>query len=403
VHLPRRLFAPAAALAAVVVAALPAAAGAGLQDRHHQLESQISELQSSIEEAKQREGVLSSEITSASSDIDSLEGRIDVLSGIVAGLQADLDAHRARLAALEQKLAEQTRRLEFLVRQHRIAQERLEQRLVELYEAETTSTLEIVLQVGSLSDLLEQLDYFSALGRQDKEITLKLEDLRDDMRVARAETAATKKQVARVTAELADKAAEQTAARDQLVAEQNALAAARVEKQSLLVETRSERHQHEEDLEAMQAASAAVAAEIAAAQASSPEPTDTGSSGGGVSSSGFVWPVNGVVTSGFGWRWGRMHEGIDIAAPAGTAIHAAASGTIIFAGWMGGYGNMVIIDHGGGLATAYAHMSSIWLSGGSVARGASIGGVGTTGSSTGNHLHFEVRVNGQPVDPMGYL
>jgi murein DD-endopeptidase MepM/ murein hydrolase activator NlpD len=403
VQLPRRLFAPAAALAAVVVAALPAAAGAGLQDRHQQLESQISELSNSIEEAKQREGVLSSEISSASSDINSLEGRIDVLSGVVAELQADLDAHRARLAALEQKLAEQTRRLEFLVRQHRIAQERLEQRLVELYEADTTSTLEIVLQVGSLSDLLEQLDYFSALGRQDKEITAKLLDLRDDMRVARAETAATKKQVARVTAELADKTAEQTAARDQLVAEQNALAAARQQKQALLADTRSERHEHEEDLEAMQAASAAVAAQIAAAQPA--ESADSGSSGGGgsPSASGFVWPVNGVVTSGFGWRWGRMHEGIDIAAPAGTAIHAAASGTIIFAGWMGGYGNMVIIDHGGGLATAYAHMSSIWLSGGSVARGASIGGVGTTGSSTGNHLHFEVRVNGQPVDPMGYL
>jgi murein DD-endopeptidase MepM/ murein hydrolase activator NlpD len=403
VQLPRRLFAPAAALAAVVVAALPAAAGAGLQDRHQQLESQISELSNSIEEAKQREGVLSSEISSASSDINSLEGRIDVLSGVVAELQADLDAHRARLAALEQKLAEQTRRLEFLVRQHRIAQERLEQRLVELYEADTTSTLEIVLQVGSLSDLLEQLDYFSALGRQDKEITAKLLDLRDDMRVARAETAATKKQVARVTAELADKTAEQTAARDQLVAEQSALAAARQQKQALLADTRSERHEHEEDLEAMQAASAAVAAQIAAAQPA--ESADSGSSGGGgsPSASGFVWPVNGVVTSGFGWRWGRMHEGIDIAAPAGTAIHAAASGTIIFAGWMGGYGNMVIIDHGGGLATAYAHMSSIWLSGGSVARGASIGGVGTTGSSTGNHLHFEVRVNGQPVDPMGYL
>ena len=113
--------------------------------------------------------------------------------------------------------------------------------------------------------------------------------------------------------------------------------------------------------------------------------------------------MSGVLTSGFGWRWGRMHEGIDISAPAGTPIHAAAAGTIIFAGWMGGYGNMVIIDHGGGLATAYAHMSSIWLSGGSVGQGTAIGGVGTTGSSTGNHLHFEVRVNGAAVDPMGYL
>jgi murein DD-endopeptidase MepM/ murein hydrolase activator NlpD len=113
--------------------------------------------------------------------------------------------------------------------------------------------------------------------------------------------------------------------------------------------------------------------------------------------------VNGTVTSGFGMRWGRMHEGIDIAAPTGTAIHAAAAGTIIFAGVMSGYGNIVVIDHGGGIATAYGHMSAIWAGGGSVSQGQSIGAVGCTGHCTGPHVHFEVRVNGSPVDPMGYL
>ncbi len=98
-----------------------------------------------------------------------------------------------------------------------------------------------------------------------------------------------------------------------------------------------------------------------------------------------------------------MHEGIDIAAPSGTAVHAAASGTIIYAGWMGGYGNIVVIDHGGGLSTAYAHLSSIWVGGGSVSQGQAIGAVGCTGSCTGPHLHFEVRINGSPVDPLGYL
>ena len=236
---PRRLSAYALVVLAAVV--LPATAGATLYDRQEQLESRIAALQSSIEQAKQQEGVLSSEIRSASADIGSLEGRIDVLSGVVAELQAELDASRARLAALEQKLAEQTARLEYLVGQHRIAQERLEERLVDLYEAETTSTLEIVLQVGSLTDLIEQIDYFQALGRQDKEITENIEGLRDDMRIARAETAATRKEVAAATAELADKTAEQQAARDALVAEQNALAAARDEKQSLLAGVREER------------------------------------------------------------------------------------------------------------------------------------------------------------------
>jgi murein DD-endopeptidase MepM/ murein hydrolase activator NlpD len=115
-----------------------------------------------------------------------------------------------------------------------------------------------------------------------------------------------------------------------------------------------------------------------------------------------VWPVNGPLVSPFGMRWGRLHAGVDISAPAGTPVRAAASGRVIYAGWMGGYGNLVVIDHGGGLATAYAHLSSIW-GGGSVSQGQGIGAVGCTGSCTGNHLHFEVRVNGQPVDPFGYL
>jgi murein DD-endopeptidase MepM/ murein hydrolase activator NlpD len=98
-----------------------------------------------------------------------------------------------------------------------------------------------------------------------------------------------------------------------------------------------------------------------------------------------------------------MHEGIDISAPAGTTIRAVAAGTVIHAGWMGGYGNLTIVDHGNGLATAYAHQSAIYVGGGSVSQGTALGAVGCTGSCTGNHLHFEVRVNGNAVDPMGYL
>ena len=111
--------------------------------------------------------------------------------------------------------------------------------------------------------------------------------------------------------------------------------------------------------------------------------------------------MNGVVTSGFGPRWGRMHEGIDIAAPTGTSIRAAAGGSVIYAGAMSGYGNIVVVDHGGGLSTAYAHMSAIWVGGGSVSQGQGLGAVGCTGHCTGPHLHFEVRVNGSPRRPDG--
>jgi murein DD-endopeptidase MepM/ murein hydrolase activator NlpD len=98
-----------------------------------------------------------------------------------------------------------------------------------------------------------------------------------------------------------------------------------------------------------------------------------------------------------------MHEGVDIAAGYGTPIAAAASGTVIYAGWMGGYGNLIIIDHGGGIATAYAHQSSFTVGGGPVSQGQTIGYVGCTGHCYGPHLHFEVRVNGSAVDPLGYL
>lgn len=116
-----------------------------------------------------------------------------------------------------------------------------------------------------------------------------------------------------------------------------------------------------------------------------------------------MWPTQGVLTSPYGWRWGTMHRGIDIGAPSGTPIYAAAGGTVFYAGWMGGYGNLILIDHGDGRVTAYAHQSSLAVSGGQVGRGQIIGYVGSTGDSTGPHLHFELRVDGTAVDPLPYL
>jgi murein DD-endopeptidase MepM/ murein hydrolase activator NlpD len=122
------------------------------------------------------------------------------------------------------------------------------------------------------------------------------------------------------------------------------------------------------------------------------------------SSSGMIWPTAGSVTSEYGPRWGRMHQGIDISAPTGTPIYAAMAGTVIFVGVQSGYGNIVIVDHGGGLTTAYAHQSQMASSVGQrVAQGELIGYVGSTGRSTGPHLHFETRVNGSAQNPRNYL
>lgn len=132
--------------------------------------------------------------------------------------------------------------------------------------------------------------------------------------------------------------------------------------------------------------------------------------GGTIGSGILVWPTSGPITSPFGWRThpifgtSRYHSGIDIGADYGDSVVAADGGVVIYADWMGGYGKAVIIDHGGGISTLYAHNSELVVAEGQrVAKGQLISRVGSTGYSTGPHLHFEVREGGSPVNPMGYL
>ena len=126
-------------------------------------------------------------------------------------------------------------------------------------------------------------------------------------------------------------------------------------------------------------------------------------SGGPVSAGGLHWPVSCPRTSGFGMRWGRMHEGIDFGCPSGTAVHAAAAGTVVSAGWSSGYGYLVLIDHGA-VVTAYAHNSRLLVRAGErVSSGQTVSLSGSTGHSTGPHVHFEVRVNGVARNPDNYI
>jgi murein DD-endopeptidase MepM/ murein hydrolase activator NlpD len=188
--------------------------------------------------------------------------------------------------------------------------------------------------------------------------------------------------------------------RDELISSRGQLVSARSTERVSLASVRASEREAAGEAQALEQVSASLGAQIQAAQSASPYSPPSSRP----SSSGLIWPVNGPVTSPFGMRWGRMHTGIDISVAYGTPIHAAALGNVIYAGWMDGYGNLVFIDHGRGLSTGYAHQSSIAVSNGqTVTQGQVIGYVGCTGHCFGPHLHFEVRVNGAPVDPLGYL
>lgn len=394
----RRISLLAALVAGLLTILVPGAAGQSAWDQKRHLDSRIAGLHAQIAQAKDKEGVLTSEIEAASSRIGALEDKIAVVTDKLTRLENDLAAHRERLARLEGLYEEQTAQLIRLRKQLAVAQARLEARLVELYQSAETDELAIILGVQTVGEMIEQIDYITEIGRQDRAIVDDVTRLKIETRVARQKTAATKKKVVKATAVLAAKTAAERAARQTLLSQQASLDAMRDGKQSLLGDVREDREQAEENLAALEAASAALTGQLQGGGSSS-----SSSGPSTVSSSGLVWPVSGVLTSGYGPRWGRMHTGIDIAAPTGTSVQAAAGGTVIIAGWMGGYGNLIVVDHGGGLATAYAHLSAIYVGGGAVAQGQSIGAVGSTGNSTGPHLHFEVRVNGSPVDPMGYL
>jgi murein DD-endopeptidase MepM/ murein hydrolase activator NlpD len=387
----------------VLLAAAPASGG--LYDRKQSIDDELSSVQSKLQQAREREASLSAEIASVTQRIQALEAEVGDVSTKLVALEQDLALHQRKLDALTELYEIQTERLAFLRDQYGVAVKRLSTRLVAVYESAEPSTLDVLIDAQSFSDILDQLDYLSSIAAQDRAIVKHVTGARDHMRVLRERTGKTKARVAAVTRVVKIRTEQTRAVKIQLVARQQGLSAARSARRASLADVREDARHYASEAAALQAQSANVAAQIRSAQATvSSSPTySQASTDSSPSASGFIWPVGGPVVSPFGWRWGRMHEGVDIAAGYGSPIAAAASGSVIYAGWMGGYGNLIIIDHGGGIATAYAHQSSFAVGGGPVSQGQTIGYVGCTGHCFGPHLHFEVRVNGSAVDPLGYL
>ncbi|MGZ8794034.1 MAG: murein hydrolase activator EnvC family protein [Gaiellaceae bacterium] len=355
----------------------------------------LGDIQARIAAARAKEARLTSQISDVTSQIRSLERKVGDVSQKLSILERDLALHQRRLDRLNELFNFETERLNFLRRQYASVLRQLNLRMIDIYETRDPTLVEVILESKSFQDVLDQIHYLEAIAQQDKRIAAAVAGARDEVHVARERTKKVRARVHSETQVVAVRTQQQRDAKNQLLASQGSLAGKRKRQKGQLASTREQEMVLIAEANALAAEDAGIRGQLAAAQ---------GAGDTTPSSEGLIWPVSGPVTSPFGYRWGRLHAGIDIGVSYGTPIHAAASGTVVLAGWTGGYGNYTCIDHGGGMASCYAHQSSYAVSSGAeVSQGQVIGYVGSTGHSFGAHLHFEVRINGNPVDPLGYL
>jgi murein DD-endopeptidase MepM/ murein hydrolase activator NlpD len=385
-------------LAVALVLAAPAAAD-DIEDQKAAVDARIAALQAEVAASKQQEGVLTSQLSAVVAELGAAQAAVVEAQSSLDVLETELSAEQGRLEQLTALLERQTRRLERLRAEYQRAVAVLESRVRAIYMEEPPDVLSFLVSASSFDDVIDNVEFLGRIGAQDRRIARQVESARQRATAERQVTANTRRLTAATVAVISARSLEARATRDRLAANRDTLTAARELKQSAVASSRESREEYLAEVDALAAQSATLAATIRSSQ------TGAGSSGSGApSAAGLIWPVDGAVVSGFGMRWGRMHEGIDIAASFGTPVRAAAAGTVIHAGWLGGYGNLVVLDHGNGLATAYAHASSILVGvGQQVSQGETVSLVGSTGHSTGPHLHFEVRVNGVAVDPLLYL
>jgi peptidoglycan DL-endopeptidase CwlO len=396
-RMPRRLrlLLGVAALPLVLFAVLP------LVSSGQNLGSKIERKKGQIEWRKGRERVLSSDIAGFTSKINALQAEITTLQNKQVRLQANLDHKRAELAQIQADLRKERLRLARLRARLAEARTALAKRLVDLYKADQPDLVTVVLESNGFADLLERTEFMQRVSKQDARIIGIVRRAKADAEATEARLAKLEKRAKVIAEQIADEVNQVAAVKGQLVDRRTRYANVRSDKQTVLASTRDDRHALEGDLRALEAEQAKIQARLAAAQ---------GGGGSGVAgpvrtgSGGLIWPVNGPIVSPFGMRWGRLHAGVDIAVPSGTAIRASQSGRVAIAGWVGGYGNYTCIQHSGGLSTCYGHQSSIGVSvGQSVSQGQVIGSSGCTGHCFGPHVHFETRINGTPVNPAGYL
>lgn len=394
----------AVAIAAAVAGAAAIGTGALLaapspSDTKEDVDKRLQRTQERLDAVRGKEAVLTSQVSVYSSRIREVEARLTPLQTRLDRLEGEVARLEARLAVLNARLEEQRRRLADAETRLVRSQAALADRLTEIYRIGEPDPILAMLESDSLTDALETQEMLRRISDRDGALVESAGRYAEVARRARDEIRTARDEV-QVSEERATAAAQELrTATEELEGRKAELEKVKSQRASLLSRVAGDRENIEAEAKDLQRKSAALAAKIIAAQSGGRVSIDTS-----ISSRGMIYPVNGPLTSGFGPRWGRMHEGIDIAVGTGTPVVAAASGVVISAGWGGGYGNLVVVDHGGGIATAYAHNSRIIVSSGQqVGQGTVLAYSGSTGHSTGPHVHFEVRINGAAVDPMPYL
>ncbi|MEA2284922.1 MAG: hypothetical protein QOJ21_965 [Solirubrobacteraceae bacterium] len=399
-----RLLILAVALPLALWAALPLQSeGASSQSKLDDIQKKIQSTKGRIGRRKGTERVLTTQISAYSSRIGALQARIGRLQRRQATVQANLDSKRAELTRIQEDLRSERRRLVRL--RARLAEARLAlaQRLRELYQADAPDIVTVIMDAKGFADLLERGEFMRRVSDQDQRIIGIVRAARADATTTEARLQTFERRQRRLTAIVLSNRNQLASFKQDLIDTRVGLDGTRSDKRRALVGVRGERRQLEGALSGLRQQQAKIQSTLQRAAGALPAGAIRQGSGG------MVWPVNGPITSPFceARAWERCHPGIDIGVPAGTPIRAAASGKVTLmqsVGASGGYGNFTCVSHTASLSTCYAHQSSFATSlGAAVDQGQVIGYVGCTGLCFGDHLHFEVRINGAVTNPLNYL
>jgi murein DD-endopeptidase MepM/ murein hydrolase activator NlpD len=380
------------------------ASSTGLSQQLKDLRADLREVRANLQKAEAARKAALGDVAALDKSLDYAQTAYNAAHNAYAKAAARLAELKSQSALLTAALEGNQQKLSTTETALAGHQEALCDRMVELYmSGGTLGYLSAIVGDGSSSllEVLERVRMLSIIADEDARILEQIESLKDQIVDQRRTLQEERARVASIEADQAAVTSELQAADQECKASLGEVAAVRAAKKAVLVSIEKDQAAWARQEDQLQADSGRIATLLKKTKSATPT-----KAGKGVLS----WPLVGAVTSGFGYRIHpifrvrKLHTGIDLDCEMGDPIKAAAAGTVIFAGWRGGYGKCTIIDHGGGLATLYAHQSAILASVGQVVkRGVVIGKVGSTGYSTGAHLHFEVRVNGSPINPMGYL